>query len=84
MTSPSHVTRSRTPKRSSSGTRGGGSYCIEIVEFRARLSSDGQHVFKTTRHDQGGARAASLEQRVGADGCSVHDFEILKCNAADG
>jgi hypothetical protein len=32
-----------------------------------------QHVAEAGGGDQAGARALALQQRVGADGCAVHD-----------
>ncbi len=57
------------------------SHRVQVVEFRPRLPPDDEHIFKAARGDQRRARAAPLEQRIGADGCAVDHFDAPRRHA---
>ena len=71
--SPRKSSRSGTPKHSGRGTSGTGFWNCDVVQRRADLAADLEHVAEALGRDQGGPGDAALDDRVRGDGRAVDD-----------
>ncbi len=76
--SPSALTRSATPNRSSLGTKTHWDWSKPVVEPRPRLPSNCNRVFKSRSRHERHARAGTLQHRIGAHGRSVAHLHIVR------
>src|ERR1041384_560181 len=77
ITSPEATTRSYTQAQfvSNERRRLDG---IQVVELGSRLTTDHEHVLKTTRRDQCSACATALQEGISSNSRPVHDFDLIE------